>query len=295
MAENKTSNLAVLIDKIEETAQKRQSAKVIQLPLWDDRMRGLPNSIARSALFNVRNKTASRRAYKQEEVACVGGIMIRYTGEELRQDDEDVFLQLIHLARVQPLGDEIKFSGYEFLKELRWNTNSRSYERLADCMIRLKATALTVMTTVNDAVYAGSLVRDFIIDKASKSTQQWAIRLEPRILALFSPDSYSQLEWNLRMELQSPLEKWLYSFYLTHQNPYGYKVATLKKLCGSTSKTLFHYRADLRAALERLRKRRFFSAYNIDGNDVVSVQRTPASNLPRLPLKTYAAAAAGRR
>src|ERR1700752_350994 len=57
-----------------------------QIPLWPSNVRGMPNSLARSALFNV-NRASAPRAYfrKGREIASVGGTTITLSGEELRQ------------------------------------------------------------------------------------------------------------------------------------------------------------------------------------------------------------------
>ena len=66
-----------------------------QLPFWPADVRGLPNAFARSALFNVANaRKGARDNYKRRSIATVKGASITYTGEELRQDDEDVAFAL---------------------------------------------------------------------------------------------------------------------------------------------------------------------------------------------------------
>ncbi|WP_420915446.1 plasmid replication initiator TrfA [Burkholderia glumae] len=71
----------------------------VQLPLWAPRKRGLPNPLARCALFTASGKTEPRIDFKRSVIASLEGYEIAYTGEELRQDDQDVFLQLVHVAR----------------------------------------------------------------------------------------------------------------------------------------------------------------------------------------------------
>ena len=63
--------------------------------------------------------------------------MLVYTGEELHQDDEDVFLQVLHLAKEQQLGEDITFTGNAMIQALGWTRNTGSYERLSACIPRL--------------------------------------------------------------------------------------------------------------------------------------------------------------
>ena len=74
----------------EKAAEKSDN----RLPIWNDDKRGAPNEIVRSALFNARNKNQKRGYLKNIEIAIIGDGSIKYTGEELRQDDETVWLQI---------------------------------------------------------------------------------------------------------------------------------------------------------------------------------------------------------
>ena len=93
----KMAKLAAKKPKTPEKNEPKESlpvTNVVQLPMWPEQMRGMPNSIARSALFNVRFKKTKRVDRKNYPIAALKGINIVYTGEELRQDDETIFLQL---------------------------------------------------------------------------------------------------------------------------------------------------------------------------------------------------------
>ncbi len=259
----------------------RVIADVVQLPLWEERVRGLPNTLARSALFTSANRSMERENFKREKIASLRGVEILYTGEELRVDDGDVFLQITHLARQLPLGEIVEFSGYGLLKELGWTTSKGSYERLRDSINRLSST--TILITVDgpggpgDRGFGGSLIRKFEWDhKANRGTsQRWRIWLEPEIVALFGRDAYTKIDWAQRLQLP-PLAKWLHQFYFTHANPIGYKVETIKTLCGSRIAVLAKYRYKLREALDLLVKVGFLLSYEIDARtDVLNVVRAP--------------------
>jgi hypothetical protein len=259
-----------------------------QLPIWSAEHRALPNAFARSALFNVANsRKGERDNYKRRSIATLRGATLTYTGEELRQDDEDVYLQVLHLARLQHLGTEVQFSAYAMIRDLEWTSNGRSYKRLIDSLDRLKASAVAVTVERPDGSrenYTGSLIRAFRwketgVDAPSRS---WTVLLEPEIVALFSPNSYSRLDWQMRLKLP-PMAKWLHSFYITHQNPYSYKVETLRELSGSEVKELRQFRHRLKKNLELLTELGFFTEARIDPRlDLVVVTRNLAlSNAPR--------------
>lgn len=250
-----------------------------QLPIWPEDLRGLPNALARSALFTVANaRKGARKSLKRHEIATVKGIMVTYTGEELRQDDEDVFLQLLHIARMSPLGTEVEFTAWAMLGQLRWSRNTASYHRLAECIERLKATALavTVELGATKETFSGSLVRKFRLRETKEDTthsKAWKVTLEREIVVLFGNIHYSRLDWDLRLTLP-PLAKWLHAFYSTHAEPYAYSVARLHKLTGSETKQLKQFRYKLKEALELLVHKGFLLHAEIDSDDLVQVGRT---------------------
>jgi hypothetical protein len=229
------------------------------LPLWANDVRGLPNAMARSALFNVAGHRAGKRELlKQKPIEALSGIAMTYTGEELRQDDEDVFLQLLHIGRSQDLGTVVRFTGYAMIKDLGWDNSSKGYNRLIECISRLKATSLELKVADpngTDGVmgYGGGLIDKFHYrDIASGSPmREWEVLLDAKIVALFTPNSYSRLDWTTRLRLK-PMAKWLHSFYHTHQTPFPMKVATFHSLMGSKAKQLRQFRASLKESLQEL-------------------------------------------
>lgn len=249
-----------------------RTGKVVQLPIWREDRRGVPNDLVRSALFTIGNSRQKRVFRKSELIAALGDLQITYTGEELRQDDEDVFLQLVHLARLSPLGNRLEFTAHSMLKALRWATDSRAYKRLRDSIDRLCVTGLSVASERTG--YTGSLVRDFTWQQSNgESSRRWKVRLEPKIIALFGQVSYTQIEWEQRLQLGN-LAKWLHSFYYTHTKPYPMKVKTIHLLCGSTTKNLSKFRQMLRFALQELSDVEFLSVWRIEPtNDLVHVER----------------------
>lgn len=270
LAETRSSGKPVISDPIVADSATRQ------LPLWPSYVRGLPNALARSALFNVSNKTAERSYFKMQAISSINGVTITYTGEELRQQDEDVFLQLVHICRERNLGEWVDFTAYSLLKSLGWTINTKSYERLRAILDRLSATNVTIIFEENgeSVGFAGSLVRGFEWKTENgQKLQKWRVYFEPKIVTLFAPASYTQIYWELRLTLP-PLAKWLHSFYSTHENPFPYKADTLRRLCGSTM-TLPHFRSQIREALDKLLEKKFLSSWNHDRKtDLVSVVRT---------------------
>ena len=254
----------------------------LQLPIWPQDLRGLPNAFARSALFTVANmRKGERKHMKRSLIATVSGIKIEYTGEELRQDDEDCFLQILHIARNQELGTAVRFTAYSMISELGWTKNTSSYKRLVDCLDRMKASSITLTVAAKQGGqegYSGSLIRSFRWREegvGQTPMREWEILLEREIISLFNPHSYSRLDWKMRLKLPA-LEKWLHSFYHTHAQPFPYKVETIHGLTGSeiALKDIRKFRYKLKKALENLVEHGFFASAMIDPRtDLVHVVR----------------------
>ncbi|MBK1724428.1 plasmid replication initiator TrfA [Thiocystis violacea] len=253
------------------------SPNVVQLPLWPDIQRGVPNHLVRGALFTIGNHRTPRAYRKGMLIDTLNGVEIIYTGEELRQSDEDVFLQVVHLGRLCPLGAPIMFTAHSLLKALCWPSNSRSYLRLRESLARLQASALEVRT--QNGGYSGSLIRDFVWkndNDTGESDRHWIVRLEPRIAALFDHMSYTQIDWEQRLKL-GVLAKWLHAFYYTHRTPYALKTETIRRLSGSTTRDLSKFRQLLRKALAELVEVGFLRSQSICiQTDLVYVQRAPS-------------------
>lgn len=80
---------------------------VVQLPLWPEPVRAVPNGFLRSALFGAIAK-GRRRSINGEDLAAIDGVTIRYKGERLDQGDLDVWESVLHAVRLQELGSQCR-------------------------------------------------------------------------------------------------------------------------------------------------------------------------------------------
>lgn len=257
-----------------------QTVERIQLPLWPDTIRGLPNVVAQSALFTANSKEA-RKSFHRQTLASQDGMSIIYTGEELRMDDEDILLQLIHISRLQPVGEQISFSTYSLIKALGWSMNQKSYERVLDSMVRMKATNATLrfMNGNGDWVeYHESLIAS--AEHGGKGGADcrdslWRVRFHKNVLVLFGDAAYTEVDWKTRMKLP-PLAKKLHGLFISQEDPLGMSVERLQTIVGSRIKLKRQFRFKLRAALEVLVERKFLQSYVIDpATDLVRVKKAP--------------------
>ena len=250
-------------------------AKVVMLPIWPDAMRAVPNGMLRSALFGAIRR-GSRRYMERERIAALEGIEIFYTGQRLDQGDLDVWETILHLARLQGLGNECRVTAYQLLKILGKTDSGKNRDILDIRLSRMKATGVDVQ--VGRYGYEGSLIDEVYRDK---ETMEYVFRLNAKLRALFEPDQFTQIDWVVRRELDGkPLAQWLHGFYASHAKPYPVSVAKLHELCGSDFDALNDFRPKLRKALDavadacKINNQSF--SYEVQ-NDIVHVKKEPSS------------------
>ena len=253
-------------------------ADILDFPTVSTHVRVIPNDIIRSALFTVTNSNRTRTYLAQKPIACIGNTKIIYTGEELRQDDEDVWMQLIYLSTNQQ-GESVSFYPYRLLADLDWPKRTQYKEKLRQILSRLSATEIQIYNTNLKEGYSISLVRKFKWqDREGGLLKKWQIWFEKDILDLFQMNHFSWISWQERKQLP-PLAKWLHAFYSSHKEPGPIKVATLHRLCGSKSAKLKHFRADLKKALILLREISFLIDFKLEEtSDLIFVLRNNLSS-----------------
>lgn len=276
-----------LIKKLEKTRKIAEKRGMIvpaepenipvqgQLPLWPEPVRGIPNSVLRSALFGAIRR--GRRTYLQaEKIASFENITILQTGPRLDQADLDVWEQCLHLARTDVLGTEISFSAYGFLKAIGRATGGRDIEWLKNAFRRLSASVVEI--TEGKRAYYGPMLYGGVRDD---ETGDYIIQINPNIIKLYGTDGWSSVEYEQRKSLKGqPLAQWLHGFYSSHADPYPIKVETIYKLCGSETKLLKNFRATLRESLRHLETVTGWSA-SIDDKDLVRVVKTGTASQNR--------------
>ena len=261
-------------------AEKNKSAPppftaVAQLPLWADALRCLPNEIVRSALFTARNRKQPRDYLKRAEIAVIGDGRITYQGEELRQDDETVWLQLIHMAKEHPLGQTVEFTPYSFCKAIGWPICKSSYERLRACLDRMQATSLAVYSKRLKNGVALSMIPVFAWQDEDKQTlKKYRVQVAPQLVELFGDVHYTQLEWKQRLALPDGIATWLHGYFASHREPFPIKLDTIKRGAGMTTERPAKVRELIEKALTGLIEVGFLASWEIVG-ELVHVNRAP--------------------
>jgi len=257
----------------------KPTAEIIELPIWPEAIRGFPNVIARSALFNARRQNTPRDFVDKMPVSSIAGVDINYTGRELRQDDQTVLMQLIHLTQHQPFIESVQFTPYSFLKSIGWSTSGQQrYDKLFTIIDRMSVTGIHIES--KGMFYVGSLIRKIgCIDKETgERLRIWTVWLEPEIIALFKSDGYCHIAWDQRIALKKPLAQWLQAYYATHKDPYPIKIETIRDLSGSKAVLLKKFKQTLKSALDELVTVGFLKSYTITKTGLVHVKRKGKSD-----------------
>lgn len=221
------------------------------IPQWQEGKRGAPRALIRGGLFRPGNPNAKRRNFRQELIATWGNSEVRYTGEELFQDDLDVWLEILHAARKSPLDTYVELPAAELMQQrLGWSRTNASKTRLASVLTRLTATAL--LLRVGDVEVRTQLIGESIYDARRETVR---VKLTASIRELFvtaaGDHAYTRLT-NITLLGLSPMQSWLYRFYASQQLPFRpVKVETLFELSRSLG-SIENFRETLRLAVREL-------------------------------------------
>ena len=230
------------IDKARKSARARKREELAdrhaqgQLALWPESERGIPNELVRCAVFSAKNRKERREVYRANApliVPVIGGGEVVYIGEELRQDDETVWMQLVHLAK-EARSECVSFTPYSFLKAVKWPIKGTSYTRLLTSIRRLATSGLEVYSSRFDKGVSTKLIAKYEYSKGADTP--WKVQVfnkDDELLFLFDK-LYSRLDWETRLTLPEGVSTWLHGFFSSHREPFDHKIETLAVGAGLT-------------------------------------------------------------
>ena len=245
------------------------------LPKITNNIRVIPNGFARSSLFSVSDTRVPRQFFNNVDVPSPSGMSLSYKGEELRQDDADVFLSLVFLlsssrATREEFTTEIIFHAKELFGLMGWPYRNFYIEKLKNCLDRMKEGTFRYPEKLGITAISIFSYIHYPLDKNDKSL--YIVRVSNDLFKIFDTN-FTKININVRKKLK-PMAKWLYSYYSSHTEPFPHKCETLKNYCGSGYKDLRNFRVALKRALQELQDVGFFHSFFIDkANDLVHVRR----------------------
>jgi len=249
----------------------REESNLVQLPLWPEATRGVPNSILRGSLFAaIQGKDAKycnrKLLIENDRVAIV------YTGQRLTQSDLDVWETILHLARDQNLGEKIYYTENSFLKKMGKSTGGSDKKWLKGVLSKLNATAVEI-TFKEKKTYSfeGSLLAQTFREK---DTERFVLVLEPKLHRIFE-EGNTWISWEDRQKIgkRKALAQWLHGYISTHAKWLPHKVETLRDYSGSETKEISYFKTKLKEALTLLLALELIQGYHIDSKNHVHIER----------------------
>jgi hypothetical protein len=257
--------------EIQERARKdeeeRLESGIVYLPTWREDKQGSPNSFLRSALFAA-IQSKDRRQLKEAVLGSQQGITIKYTGEQLNQEDLTVWLTLVDLAKQSPLGTECTFTVHEILIRMGMAKHGDAYDKLRTSILRMTACVLTVSN--EKITFSDRIIDRFFIDE---ETKRYKVTIGRQSIKLFQEDGWTGLGCKQRKLLsKKPLAQALHGYYSSHEKPLPVSVDFLAHITGGTNKQKSDFKRKVKTALEELVKIGLLKSYKIEG-DMVAVER----------------------
>ena len=220
-------------------------------------LRHIPNDYARSSLFTATNKNQPRKIMMRKKLFHYNEfVSILYTGIELRaEDDEVVWMQILKYGQGIPLGDSFEFSVKDLVRDVGWAKNGRNYDRVRDCISRLRANDVLA---INTKAYGKSgsicLIGNYeaVNDDDGKPTtyRTW---LDPNLIVLFAGKTFTSHTWETYRKL-SPVARRLANYIESHKHPYPLNIETFQQMCGSQDSSTTSWRQTVKKACAELQE-----------------------------------------
>lgn len=236
----------------------------------------LPNLIVRCGVLSIGAVAKSRRTFGQHAPLRItrisgyghGDLVVRYTGEELRLNDIEVWWQLLKLAESLPLGERVAVKARELLSALHRGTGGSAYEALRGEIARLQGAVFHLRT--KDPEIRKQFCLMFPKDPLAKRAEgpievsfqllgpsstdgtQWSIAIPQEVRVAFGRGISSWFSERDYYAARSDKARRLFLLYASHAKPWPFTVAELGEYLGSSMQRGFDLRRQLDAAHKEL-------------------------------------------
>lgn len=236
----------------------------------------MPNDFARSALFTARNKSEARRTLVREKLFHYNeDISIRYTGIELRaEDDELVWMQILQYGESVPLGEPFEFSVKDLALDIGWHKNGTYYDKVRECISRLSANEILIL---NEKAYGVSGRFSLISDYKSVNDDQgkqahYRVWIDPSMIVLFAGNTFAKHSWETYRKL-SPVARRLADYVVSHQQPFPLILEKFRRMCDSGDASMTSWRQTVRKACLELQEAGITSLAMLSDSDHIHCKR----------------------
>lgn len=281
---------------VESAGRDPRRAEIFEFPQTRSTHRAASNDLVRSALFSCVPDKDRIKHIENQRITTLDGTIIEYSGEQLNQDDHDIFMQILYFAAgggkngsVIDKGDNIEvcFSNYELTLSMGKSTGGKNYAKHDQDIKRLLDAKLVVRNSKDKWETEGKqieyrrLFKEAKYKKKAKKDQvsinekngAWCIEISKDIPKYLGMNGFTFINWEKRKLMRGNLVRWLHLNFASHAEPFPVKVDTLRKLSGHNS-SLNKFREKLKAAFAQLVDLKIISKVEWDTeSDLVKVFR----------------------
>lgn len=241
-----------------------------------DNLRHIPNDYARSSLFTARNKREPRKTLMHENLFHYNEyVSILYTGIELRaEDDEIVWLQILNYGKNVPLGEPFEFHVKDLVNSVGWAKNGRNYDRVRECVSRLKANeVLASNTKAYGKSEAISLIQNYTsVNDGEGKTTKFRVWIDPNLIVMFAGNTFTSHNWETYRNL-SPVARRLADYIESHKYPYPLCLERFRKMCGSNDSSTFSWRQTVKKACTEVQEAKVADLVMLTKDDKICCSR----------------------
>lgn len=228
----------------------------------------LPSELLQSGLF--RPAIGPRASYADwTKVPSLAGTSIWYKGEELRQDDQRVFLKLLKIASRERGGTSQSFSLRSFASGvLGWADNGDSASKLRLSLNRLTTASVRIeralqSSKIEKKAESSTLLHCFqLLTAATFTDRGFAVTLDPRVYPLFEMPQ-TALALSTRFSLGDGLTSWIWAYIQSANCDYPHYLSSLRELAYKTNYESKAFTQQLKGSLNELMKEGLIRGYEI--------------------------------
>lgn len=234
-----------IVDPTRLAAVEAVNQKQFQYPLHKQTVRILPTDFSKTSLFHVASNNTPRRFYEDEMLGKVGdSTSIVYRGQELRHDDELVFMQLLHVARGQRPYHWLSFNVSQFFRGSRGsrrNLSVKDTRSVSESLLRLRQGMLIVTNTATGKFITVNLIKDLQGDPTNRRAL-----IDPVVVLLCSSFAAINTDHLFQMSgVSRQILKYLSTIPNRIERLHPINITSLFELCYGTIASLqSHYREE---------------------------------------------------
>jgi hypothetical protein len=238
-----------------EKEKKEREVKLLATPMqqllpdiFEDK-RAIPNCFLRGALFGMVRK-GRRGLVKDKLIFNMSHYDISFSGEDLDQNDLELWDTFIYLAKNRQVDKELRITLYDLCQQMKLTATKNNYIRLVNRAKRLAFGKVSIKA--NSQEYYGSLIDNVYID--TNGDGKLVIQYNKQLSPLFTDGDYTLISADTRYLLgENQLARWLYNFYESHNKPIPFGIDFIQRLCRSDSE-IKSFKQKLKIALDLIKK-----------------------------------------